>query len=250
MRNVFILLLIVTIISCSKKPDTNLTVAAAANIQFAIKDVISKFEKTHHIGIDLIIGSSGKLTAQIRQGAPYDVFLSADKKYPNSLYESKKAIQKSSTYANGKLTLWTNKELTINDLNDITKSEIKKIAIANPKTAPYGKEAENALKNHGLFESIKHKLVFGENIAQTNQYILSGACDVGITAASTAFAKTINQKGTWVEINPETYSPIEQGVVITTFGHKNHPEKSKLFFDFLFSEEAKTIFAQYGYQVP
>jgi molybdate transport system substrate-binding protein len=249
MQKLFFLFLFFTFLSCHQKSNSNLTVAAAANIQFAIRDVISEFEKTHPIKTDLIIGSSGKLTAQIKQAAPYDVFLSADKKYPNALFDSKKAIQSPAVYVKGNLTIWTNKNLIINNLSDLLRPEFRKIAIANPKTAPYGREAESALRNAGILEAIKHKLVFGENIAQTNQYILSGTCDVGITAASTAYAKTINQKGHWVEVDPTLYALIEQGVVITVHGHQIHSKESKQFFDFLFSESAKTIFAQYGYQV-
>jgi len=249
MKFQFYILIILILTSCSSNRKSKLTIAAAANIQFAIKDIIQAFEKEHQIKTDLVIGSSGKLTAQIEQGAPYSVFLSADKKYPNALFKSKKAIQKPTIYAKGKLAVWTVKELKINDLNDILDSGFKKIAIANPKTAPYGNEAKNALIHYGIWEKIESKLVFGENIAQTNQYIFSGSCDAGITAMSTKFAKTVNHQGSWVELNAESYSPIEQGVVITTFGNENHSKETKLFYDFLFSPTAKSIFADYGYHV-
>lgn len=244
-------LLLITVLifnwNCQSKKSPPFTVAAAANIQFALTDVVAEFEKTHSTTTNIVIGSSGKLTAQIQQGAPYSLFLSADKKYPEFLFDNEKATALPEVYALGKLAIWSNKALKIDTLEDLKSEKIKKIAIANPKTAPYGKQAEKVLKYYQLWDAIQHKLVFAENIAQTNQYILSGACDVGITAFSTAFAKNINQKGTWIKIDPNAYLPIQQGAVITQFGQKNHPELTKQFYNFLFSESAKTIFAQYGY---
>ncbi|MFT4762685.1 MAG: molybdate transport system substrate-binding protein [Paraglaciecola sp.] len=233
--------------ACQPKQPPVFTIAAAANIQFAMQEVVADFEKKHAIKTNLVIGSSGKLTAQIQQGAPYSIFLSADKKYPELLFENGKATNSPQVYALGNLKLWSSKKMIINDLQDLTKHKIKKIAIANPKTAPYGKQAENVLKYYNLWDTIQSKLVFAENIAQTNQYILSGACDVGFTAASTAFARNVDHQGTWLEIDADSYSPIEQGAIITTFGQKNNPEITKQFYDFLFSDSAKTIFAHYGY---
>lgn len=234
--------------ACQPKSKPIFAVAAAANVQFAMEDLVLEFEKKYQQKINLVIGSSGKLTAQIQQGAPYSVFLSADKKYPEYLFENRKAIVLPKIYGKGKLAIWTNKTLTINKIEDILKPEFKKIAIANPQTAPYGKQAENVFKYYKIWETIQPKLIFAENIAQTNQYILSGACDVGITAFSTAFAKNIDHQGTWLAIDSNSYLPIEQGAVITTHGQQNCPDLSKQFYDLLFSDSAKAIFAKYGYQ--
>lgn len=249
MKYLFLVITIVFALSCQSKKTPLFTIAAAANVQFALADIVSAFEEKHGIKTNVVIGSSGKLAAQIQQGAPYSVFLSADKKYPEFLFKNGKSTALPENYATGFLAVWSNKELVVKEIIDLKKPAIKKIAIANPKTAPYGVQVENVLKYYNIWDAVQHKLVFAENIAQTNQYILSGACDVGLTAYSTAFAKNINQKGTWIKINTDSYSPIEQGAIITTFGQKNHPEMTKQFYDFLFSESAKTIFAQYGYGI-
>jgi molybdate transport system substrate-binding protein len=242
-----LLFFIIFISACQPKKTPIFTVAAAANIQFAMEEIVANFEKKQQTKVNLVIGSSGKLTAQIIQGAPYSIFLSADKKYPALLSEKGKAIGLPQIYALGNLNLWSAKDLIIKELSDLKNANFKKIAIANPQTAPYGKQAVNVLKYYNLWDSIQTKLVFAENIAQTNQYILSGACDVGITAASTAFAKNIEHKGTWLAIDSQSYNPIEQGAVITTYGQQNHTDISKQFYDFLFSKSAKMVFSKYNY---
>lgn len=233
--------------SCHSKKRPIFTIAASANIQFAMEDIVAEFEQQNDVTINLVIGSSGKLTAQIQQGAPYSLFLSADKKYPDFLFEKGKATSAAEIYALGKLVGWSNTNQEIKAIADLKNAEIQKIAIANPQTAPYGKQAENVLKYYHLWDAVQPKLVFAENIAQVNQYILSGVCDVGLTAASSAFAKNINHQGTWLDIDSQSYALIEQGVVITAYGQQNCPDLSKQFYDFLFSNSAKTIFAQYNY---
>ena len=247
MKYSFYILITCLFIGCQSKSKPIFTVAAAANVQFAMEEIVANFEKEYQQKVNLVVGSSGKLTAQIQQGAPYSLFLSADKKYPEFLFENKKATTLPAIYALGKLAIWSNNRLIVNEIEDLLKPEFKKIAIANPETAPYGKQAENVLKYYHLWDDLQPKLVFAESIAQTNQYILSGACDAGFTAFSTAFAKNIQQQGTWLPIDEQSYLPIEQGVIITTFGQKNCPQLSKEFYDFLFSKSAKAIFARYGY---
>lgn len=247
MKHSFLIFSICSFIACQPKKAPVFTIAAAANIQFAMEEIVADFEKKQETKVNLVIGSSGKLTAQIMQGAPYSVFLSADKKYPELLYEKGKATALPEIYALGNLTIWSNKQLIINGMHDFKNADIKKIAIANPQTAPYGKQAENVLKYYNLWDSIQSKLVFAENIAQANQYILSGACDVGLTAASTASAKNIDHKGMWLPIDTMSYSPIRQGAVITIYGQKKHSEVAKQFYDFLFSKPAQAIFSKYHY---
>ncbi|RMG84678.1 MAG: molybdate ABC transporter substrate-binding protein [Bacteroidetes bacterium] len=241
-----LLALLACLFGCRSTPKDTLTIAAAANIQYPIREVLTAFEAQTGQTTHLIIGSSGKLTAQIQQGAPYDLFLSADKKYPQSLFQNQKAIHPPRIYAKGKLALWTLGE-PLRALPDLSRKNIQKIAIPNPQTAPYGREARAALKYFGIWDTLRPKIIFGANVAQTNQYLLSGNCEAAITAQSTAFSKEINQRGYWLDLPPESYSPIEQGVVITEYGAKHHPERSKRLFDFLFSPEARAIFARYGY---
>src|SRR4051794_8712283 len=160
-------------------PQNKLTVAAAANVQFVLNELAKDFKSSTGIDVDIILNSSGKLTAQIKEGAPYDVFVSGDMKYPDELYKSGAAIASPKIYANGVLVLWTMRsdiKLSAN-LALLTSSAIQKIAIANPQTAPYGAAAVETMTYYKVYDSVKDKLVFGESISQTNQYIISKSAD-------------------------------------------------------------------------
>ena len=251
----FLLILILTLFACKNeagqntKNEATLIIATAANVQFAMKEIETAFEATYQTDITIIIGSSGKLTAQIKQGAPYDVLVSANMKYPETLYQSGLAIDAPKVYALGSLVLWTlweDFDLQA-DLAILENPRVKKIAIANPKNAPYGEQAIKALQNAQLLEGIESKLVYGESIAQVNQYILSKVCEIGITAKSVVLSPELQGKGYWQAINPSLYTPIEQGIIITKYGKKQHSELANQFYQFLFSSEAQTIFKKYGY---
>ena len=230
----------------------DLTVAVAANAQFAMQAIETTFESDTQKNIEIIIGSSGKLTAQIKQGAPYDLLVAANMKYPNYLFEKGLAATKPKVYVWGELVLWTlNDELYLSeDLSFLTQDFIKKIAIANPQNAPYGEQAMNALNYSGLREGLQSKIVFGESIAQTNQYIITKNCEVGFTAKSTVFTQELEGKGKWITVPKSTHQPIEQGAIITKYGMENHSVTAQQFYDFLFSEPAKNIFRKYGYAIP
>jgi molybdate transport system substrate-binding protein len=243
--------------SCTGKKESpshqaTLTVAAAANVQFVMEPLKKAFEQKTRIPVQTVLASSGKLTAQISQGAPYDVFVSADTKYPETLFREGNAFHAPKIYAFGALTLWTLREdldLSLG-IKALEQKEIHKIALANPETAPYGEQSIRAMTNAGLLEKLKQAFVFGESIAQTNQYILSKACDIGFTAKSVVLAPGIPQKGKWVEIDPSLYAPIAQAAVITLYGQNKHPRESRLFLEFLLSEDAREIFLRYGYTLP
>ncbi len=228
-----------------------LTVAAAANVQFAMKEIKTAFEKETGTKVEVIIGSSGKLTAQIKQGAPFDIFISADMRYPDELYKSKKAVGPPKVYAYGSLVIWTMKnEVSLqDDLSELLDPSIKAIALANPKTAPYGVAAILALKHFGTYGKVKDKLVYGESIASTNQFIISGAAEIGFTAKSVVLSPAMKGKGVWKEVDAGAYDPIEQGCVILSYGKENNTSASKKFYDFLFSKEVKNILKKYGYKV-
>ena len=231
----------------------DLTVAVAANAQFAMEEIEHAFEEETQKNIEIIIGSSGKLTAQIKQGAPYDLLVAANMKYPAYLYEEGLTKQKPMVYALGELVLWTMDEmldLNATDLSILTQSAIQKIAIANPRNAPYGEQAINVLNYYQLKEKLQPKLVFGESIAQTNQYITTRNCEVGFTAESVVLAPKLKDKGQWIPIANEAYQLIEQGGVITKYGVKEHPVVAQQFYDFLFSTTAQRIFQDYGYTIP
>jgi len=223
-------------------------VATSANVSFAINSLIKEFNKIYpNIEITPIIASSGKLTSQIINKAPFDIFLSADTFYPKKLYNLKLTKTSPIIYAYGKLALFSSKKRDFSKkLKILLNKDIKKIAIANPKTAPYGKAAFEALKNAKILKKIKKKLIFAGSISQTFYYSLK-ATDIGIVAMSafysdkfSHFKKNIN----WIEINQKLYSPIAQAMVLL----KNN-SKAKLFFKFLQSKKAKKIFKNFGYSV-
>lgn len=240
-------LLIVLLLSCSIKTTDKLTIAAAANVQFAIDTLTALFEEETGIRTNIIIGSSGKLTAQILQGAPYDVFLSADMKYPEQIFNSGKALKSPEIYAYGSLILWTLKDDVIPDPKLLTSDLIKRIAIANPKTAPYGIASVEFLNKMNLYEKVKDKLVFGESISQVNQFITSKAVDIGFSAESVVLSSGLPDTGHWNKIDFTKYVPLKQGVII--IDRKNgKKEEAVKFFSFLLSPRSKKILSEFGYK--
>ena len=243
----FVILLLVLNLNAS-----TITVAVAANVSYAIKDLINEFKiQNPNTKVKIALGSSGKLTAQITHGAPYDLFMSANMKYPQNLYDNSSAITKPEIYAKGSLAIFTTKNLDLKkDLNQLLKSkEIKQIAIANPKTAPYGIASFQALKNAKIFDDIKDKFVYGESISQTISYALS-ATDIGLIAKSSLFSNKMEkykENINWKEINKTLYTPIKQGVVILKNAKKK--KEARVFYDFILSEKAQIIFKKYGYLV-
>ncbi len=226
-----------------------ITVAVAANMQYAFQELKNEFERTYHIHVDEVIGASGNLTRQIIQGAPFDVFISADTKYPENIYQEGFAAEKPKVYARGALVLWTIKDgLQLqNNLQFLLSGDIKSIAIANPKIAPYGSAAEAILKKFSLFDELKNKLVYGESISQTSQFIATGNADVGFTAKAVVLSDQMKNKGRWIELNKDDYPPILQAAVLLKYGIKNHSSSARKFYEFLFSENAKDIYKKYGY---
>lgn len=250
-----IVMLLVTIAALSlfsgckdKTKEEKITVAAAANTQYAMEELTKEFTKLSGIKCDLVLGSSGKLTAQITEGAPYDIFVSADMKYPEEIYKKGLAIQLPEIYAYGKLVLWTLKDNVQPSVAIMTDNTVEHIALANPKTAPYGKAAIAILDHYELFEQLEDKLVYGESISQTNQFIISKSAELGFTAMSTVLSPQMKGKGRWVELKNELYTPIEQGVIIIKQEHSN-AEKVAEFYNFLFTPKARHILKNFGYSV-
>ena len=225
-------------------------VAASANLQFTIEDIKTLFEKETGINVKTIFGSSGKLTTQIENGAPFDIFMSADEDYPKRLYQDGMTIQGPKIYAYGTLVLWTMKDIDLSNGLDILKDNTtRKVAIASPKTAPYGRQAVNAMKYNHLYPAIASKLVYGESIAQVNQFITTEAADIGFTAKSIVLAANMKDKGKWIEVDPQSYQPIAQAVVLLKYAKQHEPAAEK-FYNFLFSPQAQEIFKKYGYKLP
>ncbi len=226
-------------------------IALAANVSYAIDDLKKAFNKIYpDIKVEVIIGSSGKLFAQIKHSAPYMIFMSANMDYPNALYRDKIAITKPKIYAKGVIALLSSKKREFKKgINLLISNSIKKIAIANPKTAPYGKATIEALKNAKIYDRVKNKFVFGESISQTLSYTIR-VTDIGIVAKSALFnpkLKNFKEGSNWIEINPKLYTPINQGIVITKAGENNREVEA--FYNFILSREAKEIFKKYGYLI-
>ncbi|MEN7551731.1 molybdate ABC transporter substrate-binding protein [Rapidithrix thailandica] len=226
-----------------------IVIATAANMQFAMQELTGQFTKSTGIDCEVVISSSGKLTAQIKEGAPYDVFVSANRKYPDELYKSGLAREPTKIYAYGKLVLWSMfKEITPS-VESLSSEMIEHIALANPKTAPYGVAAIEVLKHYQLSDKLEGKLVYGESIAQTNQFIISKSAELGFTAMSVVLSPDMQGKGHWVALEEGIYTPIEQGVVVIQREKAVDTAQAQKFYEFLFSKEARQILESFGYSV-
>ncbi|MGB2628673.1 MAG: molybdate ABC transporter substrate-binding protein [Candidatus Acidiferrum sp.] len=229
-----------------------LRVAAAADLQFAMKDLAGQFEKKTGTKVTVIYGSSGNFRAQIENGAPFDVFFSADSLYPQQLISAGAAEPQSLfVYAQGHLVLWSpagsNLGLAEKGFAALNDSRVLKIAIANPEHAPYGRASVAALQKAGLYERLKGKLVFGENISQAAQFAQSGSAQVGIIALSLTFADSMKGGERWA-IPGEFYPPIQQSAVII----KSSPNKTaaNAFLEFVKSEDGRKLLSNYGLTPP
>jgi len=227
-------------------------IAVAANVSYAIDDLKKAFNKVHpDTKVQVVLGSSGKLTAQIKHGAPYQLFMSANMKYPEALYQDKVAVTEPVVYAQGTLAYLSNKPQDFSTGMALLKEEnIKKIAVANPKTAPYGKATFEAVKNASVYEEVKHKFVFAESASQTVSYTVT-ATDLGFIAKSSLYSSKMKQykQGIhWSEVDPKLYMPIKQGIVILKKGEAN--SEVKAFYDFILSPTAQKILSDFGYLLP
>jgi len=228
-----------------------ISIAVAANVSYAIDDLITEFQKTNpDIKVRAILGSSAKLTAQIKNGAPFGLFMAANMMYPKALYSDAIASTEPVIYAQGTLAYFSVQKRNFTQRIEVLKDKsIVKIAIANPKTAPYGKAAEEALKNAKIYDSAKSKLIFAESASQTVAYALKAA-DIGLIAKSALYSRRMSQykEGiNWATVNPKLYTPINQGVVLLKYA--GNSKAYKAFYDFILSDKAKVIFKSYGYMV-
>lgn len=227
-------------------------VFAAADLQFALRELADIYMKKYpEDKIELIFGSSGKGFAQIKAGAPYHIFFSADMKYAEELYKEGYAITKPKPYAIGRIVLWTRKDSGLDPSKFpevLLDPRVKRIAIANWDHAPYGKASKEALEAYGVFQKVKDKLVIGENIAQTASYISSGAADLGFIALSLAKAPELERVGRYWLVPEDKHERILQGYVITKEGQK--VVGARRFYEFVASTEARKVFVKYGFLLP
>lgn len=230
----------------------SLKIFGAASVRYAMDELIEVYKKKNpDIRLEATYGSSGKAFAQIRNGAPYDLFFSADMNYPDGLVKGGFAVGETKLYSVGRIVLWQRKggKLDLSrGLKVLTDPSIKKIAIANPEHAPYGVAAREALTKHGLWNSVQSRLVMGENISQATHFLASGAAEVGIIAHSVAVAPDTRALGEpFVLIDAADHTPLHQGYVVTKVGGKNPEAKS--FIAFFEGPDGKTIMKKHGFSV-
>lgn len=229
-----------------------ITVAAAADLQFAMQDVTARFQKETGKTVKVTYGSSGNFFQQIQNGAPFDMFFSANLDYPKKL-ESAGLIEPGSfsPYANGKIVIWIKNESKLDlksGLQALLDPAVKKIAVANPQHAPYGQAAVAAMQKVNIYDKVKDKFVLGENISQTASFVVSGAADVGIVALSLALSPNMKDKGRYVEVPSGDYPPIEQGCVILK--SSKNKETAGQFLSYFKSAAVADLLRSYGFDVP
>ena len=234
-------------------PTTELTVAAAADLKFAFDDVVKEFnEKNPATKVSTTFGSSGNFFTQLQNGAPFDIFFSADIQYPKKLADAGLTTDAVFPYSIGQLVIWVPKSSPIDvkqlGIKALLEAAASKIAIANPAHAPYGRAAVAALQTFKVYDQVQPKLVFGENIAQTAQFVQSGAADIGILALSLAIAPKMAEAGCYWEVPLDDYPKLEQGGVILKSA--KNLESARAFRDFVLSEPGRAILKRYGFILP
>ena len=224
-----------------------MTVAAAADLNFVLPEIARQLRAASPaVDLEIAYGSSGNFFAQIGNGAPFDVFLSADVTYPRKLASARPGAGNSVfTYAVGRLVVWVPAGSPLDPATALREPSVKHLAIANPQHAPYGRAAQAALRSLGLQERVEPKLVLGENVAQALQFVESGAADAGIVALSLAVAPPLRTRGRYWEIPMDAYPPLEQGGIIL-----KDSQAARDFRAFLLSENGRRILKQYGFVVP
>jgi molybdate transport system substrate-binding protein len=227
------------------------TIAVAANMKDAFLAIEKEFKVDHKGDFRVIYGSSGNISAQILNGAPFSLFISADESYPLELFKRKMTRDEGKVYAIGKIALLSKKSKGIaigSSKAELTKAikQANKIAIAKPELAPYGKAAVDYLKAEGLWDLAKDKLVYGDNISMATMYVASGSADIGFTALSLALAPGVAKETEYLVLNPALYEPIQQRMVLM----KNAPQEAVALYQFMQSPKAQAILRTFGYQIP
>lgn len=234
--------------ACNSRPVTGrLSIAAASDLQFALAEAGKQFHQAHpQADVAIDYGSSGNFYAQIRNGAPFDMFLSADVQYPRLLAQQGLARADSVfIYAAGRLAVWVPSFSSLDPSTALRDPTVRRIAIANPQHAPYGRAAEAALRHMGLYEALEKKLVLGENISQTLQFVQSGAADVGLVALSLAVAPAVRSQGRYWEVPLDAYPKMEQGGVIL-----KDSAVAREFRAWLLAPAGRRLLKQYGFYLP
>jgi molybdate transport system substrate-binding protein len=230
-----------------------INVAAAADLSSALQEVANNYEKRTGVTVNLSFGASGALTQQIQNGAPFDIFFSADMDYPRQLIAAGQADAATLyRYAVGRLVLWVPKDSPLDvehkGIDVLLDPSVKKIAIGNPQHAPYGRAAAATLKHYGLYEKVSDRLVLGENIAQAAQFVESGNAQVGFVALAHVAAPAMQGKGKYWIVPSDAYPPLDQGVVLIS--HSAHQQDAAAFLEYVKSPEAAAVLKRYGFSLP
>jgi len=229
-----------------------LKIAAASDLNGPMQKVAATFTKQTGVQLKFSFGSSGNFFAEIRNGAPFDVFLSADRSYPETLDQSGKTDDAPATYALGKLVLWVSNRvpgnLSSKNLDFLNSAGVHKIAIANPDHAPYGRAAVAAMVHFKVYDQVKSKLVMGENISQTAQFAQSGNAEVALIALSLALTDSMKKSGRYVIVPTESYPPLYQAAVVLR--SSQYKQQAHRFVEFLRSPAGQKIMLEYGFEAP
>lgn len=233
-------------------PAQEISVAAAADLQFAMQDIAARFEKETGKSVKAIYGSSGNFLQQIQNGAPFDVFFSANLDYPKKL-EAAELTEPGSyyEYARGKIVIWVPNDSKLDlkpGMKALLDPSVKKIAVANPQHAPYGQAAVAAMQRENIYDEVKDKFVLGENISQTASFVVSGAADVGIVALALALSPNMKDKGRYVEIPENDYPPIQQACVVLR--SSKNKELAQQFVQYVKTPAIRELLKSYGFAVP
>lgn len=225
----------------------SLTVFAAADLAFAFKEIVPRFEKAQGVKVTVVLGSTGNLARQIEYGAPADVFFAADRSFVERLVgEGVLVAESERRYARGRLVLATARSFgpKLTDLRALLDPRIRHVAIANPLHAPYGRAAAEALRKAGVWEALGPKLVYGENIRHALQFIQTGAAEAGLVALSIASVPEID----WAPIDTALYTPLDQTAAVVR--RSPHPEVGLAFIQFVNGPEGRAIMRRYGFLLP
>jgi len=235
-------------------PVREVSVAAAADLKFVLDEISREFGKQNEdIRVNVSFGSSGNFYSQLQNQAPFDLFLSADMEYPRKLAQQGLSLSgKEFSYAVGRLAVWvpasSHIEVQKLEISSLKNPSVRHISIANPQHAPYGRAAEAAMRSLGVYEAVKGKLVFGENVSQALQFVQTGNAEIGIVALCLALSPELRDQGRYWEVPLDSYPRMEQGGVILKWA--KDAEAARTFRAFLTGSAARSIFKRYGFTLP
>jgi molybdate transport system substrate-binding protein len=244
MKKLFLLVFIVFNLNIHAQ---TVKIAAAGNLRFVLNEIMEKYKSLNpNVEININTAATGTLFQQIINGADFDIFMAADKEFPDKLKQQGLTSGEVKTYAYGKLVLWSNSIDVSKGIKKLLDQSIKRIALANPEVAPYGERAIECLKYYKIYEKVKNKIVFADNIAQAAQFAQTGNAEAGFLAMSLVISPEM--KGSYYQIDIKSYKPIEQAIVLIK-KTKENPDAVK-FMNFVLSKECKPVFEKYGFKVP